>query len=121
MSMKNEHYLERIRELEEENTTLKDHLAIAKKNLQIMSHLKRKYNAWQYEMLKVLSKKGMIYLAGMAEQGDTYKPFKENLLEKINSGKQEASGEDISCEKDERSIEKHNERQECLREFGEDI
>jgi len=121
MSMKNEHYLERIRELEEDNTALKSQLSIAKKNLQIMSYLKRKYNAWQYEMLKVLSKKGMIYLAGMAEQGDTYKPFKENILEKINSSKQEASGEDISCGKDERSLKKHKKRQECLRGFEEDV
>jgi len=120
MSMKNEHLLERINQLEAENTYLKRVNKVCEENL----------NFKNKELSLVTQQMHYFYKQIGSEQASNLLTSWNNsvtkrvVLDSFNVTKQvkrsqEASGEDITDKMDERSCEKHNARQEDLRAWEE--
>ena len=114
MSAKNEHYLKRIQQLEEENSLLKQQYEVCNNNLKVrMDQLTLAQHELDY-VYKNLSMYGKTHLAGEWCSSEERKVCMKGLL--VNW---EACGEDISEDTSERSIEKHKQRQEACAAFKE--
>jgi len=121
MSAKNEHYLKEISRLKQELETQKRLYKVCRDNLKFKNQELSLVTQQLYFINKQLGSEQASSILSAWNNSVTKRVVLDSFnIEKQAQAAQEASDKGFVSEEDERSIEKHNARQEDLRALGED-
>ena len=121
MSMKNEHYLKEISRLKQELENQKKLYKVCRDNLKFKNQELSLATQQLYFINKQLGSEQASSILAAWNNSVTKRVVLDSFnIEKQAQAVQEASDKGFVSEEDERSIEKHNARQEDLRALGED-
>jgi len=122
MSAKNEHYLKEISRLKKELETQKKLYKVCRDNLKFKNQELSLATQHLYFINKQLGSEQASSILSAWENSVTKRVVLDSFnIEKQAQAAQEALGEELVSEEDERSCKKHNARQEACAAFKEDV